>query len=98
MLSIRFYRVGKKNNPFFKIIINDKRKSAKSGMFLEELGYYNPIKKEKSLNKDRILHWLKLGAQPSDTVKNLLISAKIIEGKKIAVHKKKKAGQDEEKK
>lgn len=90
MLSIRLHRTGKKNSPFFKIIVNDKRRSAASGRFLEELGYYNPIKKEKSLNKERISYWLKQGAQTSDTMHNMLVEAGLIDAKKIFKHKKKK--------
>lgn len=95
MLNIRYIRVGKKNSAFFKIVVTDKRRSAKSGKFLEELGYFNPKTKEKKLNIDRIKHWLSQGAIPSDTMHNLLVSEKITEGKKTAVHKqpKKKEGE-----
>lgn len=90
MLVIRFSRTGKKNQPFFKIVVTDKKKSAKAGRSIEEVGFYNPIKKEKSLKADRIKYWISVGAQPSATVHNLLVSDKIIEGKKIAKHKKSK--------
>jgi len=93
MLTIRFSRKGKKNQPFFKVVVVDKRRSAKGGRVIEFLGYVNPLTKKKSLEKERILHWISKGAQPSDTVHNLLITEKIIEGKKIPVAKvKKKAG------
>jgi ribosomal protein S16 len=45
MLVIRFLRVGKKNQPSFKIVVVDKRRSSKSGSFLEEVGFYNPLTK-----------------------------------------------------
>jgi len=90
MLVIRFFRVGKKNQPSFKIIITDKRKSSTGGTFVEEVGFWNPITKEKVLKKDRILYWISVGAKPLPSVHNLLISEKIIEGKKIPVHKKPK--------
>ena len=61
---------------------------------MEELGTYDPVKKRKALKPDRIKYWLSVGAQPSDTVHNLLVSEKIIEGKKIDVHKKKKIKED----
>lgn len=90
MLAIRFFRVGKKNQPHFKIVVTEKSKPPRAGRFVEEVGFYNPIKKERGLKPDRIKYWLSVGAKPSDTVYNLLISEKIIEGKKIPVHKKSK--------
>jgi small subunit ribosomal protein S16 len=90
MLVIRFLRVGKKNQPSFKIVVVDKRKSSKSGRFIEEVGFYNPLTKEKVLKGDRIKYWLSKGVQPSPTVHNLLIKEKILEGKKVPVHKKSK--------
>ena len=79
MLVIRFLRVGKKNQPSFKIVVTDKRKPPRGGRFVEELGFWNPLTKEKVLKPERIRYWLSKGAKPSDTVYNLLISEKIIE-------------------
>jgi len=90
MLVIRLFRVGKKNQPSFKIVVTDKRKSSTKGRFVEEVGFWNPVTKEKVLKPERIKYWLSVGAKPSPTVFNLLISEKIIEGKKIDVHKKAK--------
>jgi small subunit ribosomal protein S16 len=90
MLSIRLKRIGKKNQPSFKVIVTEKKKSAKGGTRIEELGFFNPLTKKTSLKKERILYWLSKGAEPSDTIHNLLIKHKILEGKKIAVHKKSK--------
>ncbi len=90
MLVIRFFRIGKKNQPSFKIVVTDKRKSSTRGRFVEEVGFYNPQSKEKVLKTERIKYWLSVGAQPSPTVHNLLVSEKIIEGKKIDMHKKPK--------
>jgi len=90
MLAIRLFRVGKKNQPSFKIVVTDKRNPPRAGRFIEEVGFWNPLTKEKVLKKERILYWLSVGAKPSATVFNLLVSEKIIEGKKIAVHKKSK--------
>jgi len=90
MLVIRLFRVGKKNQPSFKIVVTNRKKAARRGRFVEEVGFYNPLTKEKVLRNERIRHWLSVGAKPSDTVFNLLISEKIIEGKKIDVHKKSK--------
>ena len=57
---------------------------------MEEVGFSDPVKKKKVLKAERIKYWISVGAQPSDSIHNLLISEKIIEGKKIPVHKKKK--------
>jgi len=87
MLVIRFFRVGKKNQPSFKIVVTDKRRPPSAGRFVEEVGFYNPLTKEKVLKAERIKHWISIGAKPSATVNNLLIKEKILEGKKIAKHK-----------
>jgi len=97
MLVIRFFRVGKKNQPFFKIVVTDKRKPTRAGRFVEELGTFNPLTKEKVLKKERILYWISVGAQPSKSIHNLLISEKIIEGKKIPKHKKPKVKEEKSK-
>ncbi|MFH1656811.1 MAG: 30S ribosomal protein S16 [Candidatus Nealsonbacteria bacterium] len=96
MLSIRLFRTGKKNQPFFKIVVTDKRRPPKGGRFVEEVGFVNPLTKEKSLKAERIKYWISKGAQPSDTINNLLIKEKIIEGKKVALHNKKKMKKGEE--
>ena len=94
MLVIRLTRKGKKNQPFFRVVVTDKRKSSKAGRALEDLGYVDPLTKRKNLKKERILYWISKGAQPSESIHNLLVAEKIIEGKKIHVSKlstKKKA-------
>ena len=89
MLVIRFFRVGKKNQPSFKIVVTDKRKPPRAGRFVEEVGFYNPKTKERVLKAERIKYWLSVGAKPTDTVHNLLVSEKIVEGKKIQIPMKK---------
>ncbi|MFH1500933.1 MAG: 30S ribosomal protein S16 [archaeon] len=90
MLSIRFFRTGKKNQPSFKIVVTKKTNSSTRGRFVEQVGTYNPTTKDKTLNVERTKYWLGVGAKPSDTVYNLLISEKVIDGKKIDLHKKSK--------
>ena len=90
MLTIRLFRVGKKNQPSFKIVVTDKRRPPKAGRFVEEVGFYNSRTKEKVLKPERIKYWLSVGAIPSPTIHNLFIAEKIIEAKKISVHKKSK--------
>ena len=90
MLVIRLFRTGKKNQPTFKIVVTDKRKSSTRGRFVEEVGNWNPLTKEKVLKQERIKYWLSVGAKPSATLQNLLVSEKIIEGKKRPIYMKKK--------
>jgi len=97
MLSIRLLRIGKKHQPSYKIVVVDKKRSPKSGKFTEQLGFYNPITKEKKINKERVEYWLSQGAQPSDTVHNFLIREGAIKGKKISVHSTKKRKKEEAK-
>ena len=90
MLVIRLFRIGKKNQPSFKIVVTDKRNPPRAGRFVEEVGFYNPVTKEKNLKAEKIKYWMSVGAKPLPTVFNLLVTEKIIEGKKIPVHKKSK--------
>ena len=90
MLAIRLFRVGRKNQPSFKIVVTDRRKPPRAGRFVEEGGSWNPSTKEKAFKVERVKYWLSVGAKPSDTIFNLLVSEKIVEGKKIPVHKKSK--------
>ena len=95
MLTIRLTRKGKKNQPFFRVVVIDKRKSSKGGRSVEDLGYVDPLTKRKSLKKERVQYWISKGAQPSESIHNLLVSEKIIEGKKIHVSKFSKKKQAE---
>jgi small subunit ribosomal protein S16 len=90
MLVIRFLRIGRRNQPSFKIVVTDKRNPPRGGRFVEEVGFWNPLTKEKVLKTERIKYWLSVGAQPSESVYNLLVEEKIVEGEKIKKHKKKK--------
>ena len=87
MLTIRLTRKGKKNQPFFRVVVIDKKRSSKGGRAVEDLGYLDPLKKRKSFEKERIQYWISKGAKPSPTVHNLLVSEKIIDDKKINVFK-----------
>ena len=90
-MTIRFQRIGRKNDAAFRIAVLEKERAAKAGGIVERLGSYNPKTKAVSLDKDRVKEWLAKGAQPSDTVRNLLISQGVIEGKKVNVLPKKTA-------
>lgn len=89
MLMIRLQRIGRKNEPHFRVVITDKANGPKSGKFLEVVGSYNPKAGTIELKKDRIKHYLAQGVQPSGTVHNFLVDAKLIDGKKRNVLPKK---------
>ena len=97
MLKIRLQRIGRKNDPAFRVVLTDSKNSTKSGRFLEILGTYNPKAIDKKLRTnfvhDRIKYWLTKGVKLSDTMHNFLVNDKIIEGKKINVLPKKKPTQ-----
>jgi small subunit ribosomal protein S16 len=73
MLAIRLRRAGSKSRPFFRIVVTE-AKSAREGRFVEVLGHYNPRTKPErvQVDRDRLAHWLKVGAEPSDTVRTLI--------------------------
>lgn len=99
MLMIRLQRVGRKNVPTFRVVLTDSKNSTKSGRFLEIMGAYDAREGGiKQVKADRIKHWLSVGAQASGTVHNLLISEKIITGKKVNVLPKKSPPKKEEEK
>lgn len=98
MLTIRMTRTGKKNRPYFRIVLTDSRRGSKSGGYIEVLGTRDPIKKNTELNSERIKYWISKGAQTSDSVYNMLITSKIIEGSKIDVSSKKPSKKKVEKK
>ena len=91
MLMIRFQRVGRKNDPNFRVVLTDKRNAPKSGKFLEILGFYNPKTKDKKIEGERVKYWLSKGAQLSATANNLLLKSGVITGKAINVVPKPKA-------
>lgn len=74
-VTLRLVRLGRRNRAFYRLRASDSR-SATTGRFIEDLGYVDPVLKDESkqvvLKKDRIEHWLGLGAKTSDTVRRLL--------------------------
>ena len=92
MLAIRLKRVGRTNDPSFRIIVQDHRRSPKKTRGVAEyVGSYDARKGTPQINAERVKYWISQGAQPSDTVHNLLVNAKIIDAKKVnAMNKKTK--------
>lgn len=82
MLKIRLKRVGRKNDPSYRVVVVPSTTGPKSGNVLEVLGNYDPRRDIKEVNAERVKHWMGQGAQVSDTVHNILVSSKVIEGKK----------------
>lgn len=75
MVRLRLQRLGRTHRPFYRLAAMDRRER-RNGKVLENLGWYNPLEKDPakqlSLKPDRIRHWLSVGAQPSETVRDLL--------------------------
>lgn len=100
MLSIRLARVGRKNQPTYRVVLQDKNWSTHSKV-LEILGHMNPHTNPATvvLKQERIKHWISKGAETSATVHNVLVTAGIVDGKKrrVVFGKKAQAAEDSEK-
>ena len=74
MLTIRMRRVGTKKRPFFRVVVIEAH-TARDGRALEVLGHYSPTAQPETLvlDRERLEHWVARGAQPSDTVRTLLV-------------------------
>jgi len=83
MISIRLTRVGKTRAPIYRIVVQPKHRDPWSPA-IEILGHYNPRKEPKEIviKNDRVKYWLSQGAEATDTVWNILVDEKIVEGKK----------------
>ncbi len=82
MLKIRLQRIGRKNDPAFRVVLTESKNAAKSGKFLEVIGTYNPKQGEVSFKEERINYWVGQGAQVSPTVHNFLVDKKVVKGAK----------------
>jgi small subunit ribosomal protein S16 len=83
-VAIRLRREGKLNRASYRVIVADKL-GKRDGKFIEQVGTYDPIDKKRgfTLKLDRIDHWIKNGAQPSDTVSQLIKKARAITAKAV---------------
>ena len=86
MIMIRLSRVGKKKKPLYRIVAQDKHTDP-WGKTLEILGTYNPHTKALEVKKERVEHWISVGAQMSPSINNLLVENKVVEGKKVKAAK-----------
>ena len=75
MVKIRLKRTGKKNAPCYRVVVADSR-SPRDGKVIEIVGLYDPRNSSENVKMDRIDHWLENGAQPTDTVADIIRRAK----------------------
>ena len=89
MVKIRLNRMGAKRQPFYRVVVADSR-SPRDGRFIEIVGNYDPTKNPALVNIDeeKVISWIKKGAQPTDTVRSLLSKQGIM--KKIHEERKSK--------
>lgn len=82
-VKIRLTRLGDKKSPFYRVIVADSR-SPRDGKFIDILGTYNPLTNpaEIKIDNEKAAQWIKNGAQPTDTARNLLVKCGAIESKK----------------
>ncbi len=83
MVSIRLRRMGAKKVPFYRIVIADAR-SPVQGRFIENVGWYDPRAKKVQADEEKILNWVKKGAQLTESVKKLLVNYSVISPKKLS--------------
>jgi small subunit ribosomal protein S16 len=96
MVKIRLSRTGRKNLATYRIVITPAREKRESN-FIEQVGFYLPHDKKIEINKERVEYWMSVGAQPTETVKALLIKQGIVKApkhKKTYSHKPGKKSQE----
>lgn len=79
MVKIRLRRMGAKKAPFYRVVVADSR-FARDGRFIEEIGYYDPTKESSvvKIDAEKAKQWLDNGAQPTDTVREILKKAAVL--------------------
>lgn len=97
MLMLRLQRIGRRNEPHYKIVVIEKTKGPKSQKYVDIVGSYNPKMGTVQMDEDKVKKHLSHGVQPSDTVYNMLVTKGLIEGRKKNVLPKKSPVIDEEK-
>ncbi len=80
MVKIRLRRMGARQRPFYRLVVADSR-SPRDGRFIEHLGYYDPLTEpvKVKIDVEKTMHWLRQGAQPSDSARSLLKREGILE-------------------
>lgn len=92
MVKLRLRRLGAKKRPSYRIVATESS-SPRDGRFIESIGHYDPLTEPSTLkvNEERARYWLSVGAQPSETVRNLLRRAGVIADDPSRAHPKKEA-------
>ena len=86
-MAIKLKRIGKKGQAAYRVVVAEKR-SKMTGMFTDDLGWWNPHQNKSVIATDKALAWIKKGAQPTPTVHNILVKKGVIKTEKVALHKK----------
>lgn len=76
--KIRLKRIGRRHQPSYRVVVVDEAKP-RDGEVVDDLGFFNPIRDELTIDKERALEWLLRGAQPSDTARHLLSRLGVME-------------------
>jgi len=97
MLMMRLQRIGRRNEPHYRVVVIEKSKGPKSQKYVDIVGSYNPKMGTVTMKEDKAKKWLENGVQPSDTVYNMLVTKGLIEGRKKNVLPKKSPVIDHEK-
>lgn len=73
MLTIKLFRIGRRNRPFYRVVVMEKRSKA-NGRYIDQIGVYDPLLPSDNLNiqKDKLTNWIQKGAQLSSGIKKLL--------------------------
>jgi small subunit ribosomal protein S16 len=93
---LRLKRVGRRNDPSYRIVVVDKRTGPKSGKYVDELGSYQPKPGAFSVDVEKARRWLSVGVKLSDTVHNMFVTKGIIDASKINAPLKKTVAEKEE--
>jgi len=102
-LKIRLKRMGAKKAPFYRVVVAE-AKMPRDGRFVEEIGYYDPIRKDLKIDNEAALKWMKNGAQPTETARSLLVKSGVIQSSKknykqtaeVAIKQENKEAKNEE--
>jgi len=81
-VKIRLKRIGRRRQPSYRVAIMDQRRT-RDGLVIEEVGTFNPLRKDEhalQLKRERIEYWIGVGAQPTDTVRSLLVKQGLLKG------------------
>lgn len=88
MLAIKLQRIGKKHQPSYRVVVAERR-SKLGAPPVEDLGSFNPFTKASTIKGERVTYWIGVGAKPTATVHNLLVTGGVLKAPKIKIRIKK---------